>query len=307
MKLKNKVTIIGAGFVGSTTAFSLISHDICEEIALIDTNKKLCESQVMDLEHSTPFYGSTRIKAGDYNDCRDSKVAIITCGAAQKPGETRLDLVKKNSKIIASIVPNIFKANPSIVLIMVTNPVDILTYQAIKMYPTKKNQIIGSGTILDTARFRQLLGEELNISPKSIHAYIIGEHGDTELPLWSTAQIGNTKIKDLRKFSEKKKTEIFNKARNAAYTIIDGKQATYYAIGAGVALLTRTILNNNNAIYSISHLMSGEYGLKDVCLSMPAVIGAEGISQKIKMNISYREKLLLKKSSKALKKVIKTI
>lgn len=305
MKIKNKVTIIGAGFVGATSAFSLISHDICEEIALIDINKNLVSSQVMDLEHSVPFHGSTRIKVGTYNDCKDSKIAIITCGAAQKPGETRLDLVKKNSKIIAEIVPKIFKANPNIVLMMVTNPVDVLTYQAIKMFPDKKEQILGSGTILDTARFRQLLGEELKISPKSIHAYIVGEHGDSELPLWSTAQVGNTKIKDLRIISETKKKEIFNKARNAAYTIISGKQATYYAIGAGVALLTRTILHNSNAVFSVSHLMNGEYGLKNVCLSMPAVIGENGISQKIKLEISYREKLLLKKSAKALKKVIK--
>jgi len=190
---------------------------------------------------------------------------------------------------------------------MVTNPVDVLTYQSIKMFPNKKDQIIGSGTILDTARFRQLIGEELSISPKSIHAYIVGEHGDSELPLWSTAQIGNAKIKDLRKISENKKKEIFNNARNAAYTIIKGKQATYYAIGAGVALLARTILHNNNAVFSVSHLMNGEYGLKNVCLSMPAVIGEKGISQKIKLNISYKEKLLLQKSSKALKKVIKTL
>ena len=307
MKLKNKVTIIGAGFVGSTSAFSLISHDICEEIALIDVNKKLVQSQVMDLEHSTPFYGSTRIKVGNYSDCKNSKVIVVTCGASQKPGETRLDLVKKNSAIIKEVIPKIFKANPKAVLIMVTNPVDVLTYQAIRMFPTKKDQILGSGTILDTARLRQLIGEELNISPKSIHAYIVGEHGDSELPLWSTAQIGNTKIKDLKKISDAKKTKIFNNARNAAYTIIDGKQATYYAIGAGIALLTRTILHNSNAVFSVSHLMTGEYNLKNVCLSMPAVIGENGISQKIKLNISYHEKLLLKKSAQALKKVIKTL
>lgn len=307
MNSKNKVTIIGAGFVGSTSAFSLISHDICEEIALIDTNKKLVESQVMDLEHSTPFYGSTRVKVGNYNDCRNSKAIVITCGAAQKPGETRLDLVKKNSTIIKEIIPKIFKVNPKAIIIIVTNPVDVLTYQAIKMFPEKKNQIIGSGTILDTARFRQLLGEELSISPKSIHAYIVGEHGDSELPLWSTAQIGNTKIKDLKKISEANKIKIFNKARNAAYTIIKGKQATYYAIGAGVALLVRTIFHNSNQVFSVSHLMTGEYGLKNVCLSMPAVIGQNGISQKIKLNISYKEALLLKKSAKVLKKIIKTI
>ena len=179
MLCKNKVTIIGAGMVGSTAAYSLVTNDIVNEIALIDIDKKLVESQVMDIEHAVPFYGYTKVKVGTYKDCSDSKAAIICCGAAQKPGETRLDLVKKNSKIIKEIIPKIFKQNPNIIIVMVANPVDVLTYLSVKMFPKKKKQIMGTGTILDSARFRHLIGGHFNINPRNIHAYIVGEHGDS--------------------------------------------------------------------------------------------------------------------------------
>ena len=257
MPVNNKITIIGAGLVGSTTAFSLLAENVAEEIALIDINKKLVSSQVMDLQHSVPFLGYAKVKVGTYNDIGDSRLVIITGGASQKPGETRLDLIKKNSAIVKEIMPQIFKANHRAVVVMVTNPVDILTHLAIKMFPEKKNQIIGSGTILDSARLRFLLGQRLEVDPKSVHAYIVGEHGDSEVPLWSTATIGNAPIDKFKKLTIEEKNKIFKSAKNAAYTIIAGKQATYYAIAAGAVQIAKAILFNQKTVLSVSHLIEG--------------------------------------------------
>jgi len=219
--MRNKVTIVGAGMVGSTLAYSLVTQDIAEEIAVVDINKKLAKAQVMDLQHAIPFTKKTKVKVGTYDDCKDSGVVAITCGAAQKPGETRLDLVAKNTKIIKEIMPQIFKANPNIVVLMITNPVDVLTYVAISMYPKKKNQIIGSGTALDSARFRYLLSKKLDINAKSIHAYIMGEHGDSEFPVWSTARIGNFKLTEHKKISKADQKKIIKNrgviTRNISY------------------------------------------------------------------------------------------
>lgn len=304
---KNKISIIGAGLVGSSAAYSLIVLNIAQEIALIDVNRKLAKSQVMDLQHSVPFWGYTKVKAGTYEDIKDSKIAVVCCGATQKPGETRLDLVKKNSAIIKDIIPKIFKANPNIILLMVTNPVDILTYLSVKMFPNKEKRIIGSGTILDSARFRFLLGERLGISPQSIHAYIVGEHGDSELALWSTATIGNTPIKNFKKLTPKEKDDVFEKAKNAAYAIIEGKQATYYAIAAGIAQISEVILFDKKRVLPLSHYFNGEYGIKDICLSSPVVLGKDGIMEKIEANISPEEMKFLRSSADKLKKVAKEV
>lgn len=283
--------------VGSTTAFGLIASNLVECIALIDINKKLAASQVMDLDHSVPFWGYTDVRVGGEKDLKDSRLVIITGGAAQKKGETRLDLLKKNSEIVKEWVPKIFKNNPDAIIIMVTNPVDILTNIAIKLYPKKKNQIFGSGTILDTARFRHLLGERMKVNPKSIHAYIIGEHGDSEVPLWSTATVGNTPLDKFEKISDSEKNKIFEKAKNAAYAIIEGKQATYYAIAAGIVKLAKTVLYDKRTVYAISHPLDGRYGIKNVSLSLPAVIGAKGVLRKIDIDMSTQEKNQLKKSA----------
>jgi L-lactate dehydrogenase len=302
--MKNKVTIIGAGMVGSTAAYSLIASNITEEIALIDIKEELVRSQVMDLQHSVPFWGYTRVKVGSYKDIKDSRLAVVCCGASQKPGETRLDLVKKNSAIIKEVVPKIFEQNPETVILMVANPVDILTCLAVKMFPQKKKSILGTGTILDSARFRLLLGEQLKVNPQSIHAYIVGEHGDSELPLWSTATIGNAPIKGL---SAKEKKRIFESAKNAAYAIIEGKQATYYAIAAGINHIAESILFNKRTVLPLSHFLEGEYGIRNVALSLPVIVGREGIIDKIQLSVSPKEKDLLKKSASRLKKAGKSI
>ncbi len=305
--MRKKVTIIGAGLVGSTTAYSLLMSQNLEEIALIDIDEKMVEAEVMDLQHSVPFLGYTKVKEGSYEDIKDSRVAIITCGASQKQGETRLDLIKKNSKLIDDIVSKIFNKNPNIIILMVTNPVDVLTYQANLMYPDKKDQIIGSGTILDSARFRFLLGERLSVSPQSIHAYIVGEHGDSELPLWSTATIGNVSLDKFTKISLKEKEDIFKKAKNAAYSIIEGKKATYYAISAGTTQIVETILYNKRRVLPISHNPQGSCGIKDICLSLPVVLGKKGIEKRFNMEISEEENRLLQESADNLKEVASKI
>lgn len=303
----NKITIIGAGMVGSTAAFSLLADQVADEIVLIDIDKKLAKSQAMDLQHSMPFWGFTKIKAGTYSDIRDSKIVIVTCGVSQKPGETRIDLIKKNSEIIKEIMPKIFEQNKDVIVLMVTNPVDILTYIAIKMFPGKKNQIIGSGTILDSARFRFLIGDYLKINPKSIHAYIVGEHGDSEVPLWSTATIGNTPIDNFKKITQAEKDRIFNSAKNAAYAIIAGKQSTYYAIAAGVSQLSKAILFDHRTVLPVSHLINGEFGIKDVCFSLPVIVGRKGVVERMPLNISKDEEEQLKISATELKLAYKKL
>ncbi len=298
--MKNKITIVGAGMVGATVAHSVVMKNIAEEIALIDINEELVTAQAMDLQHAVPFAGQIEVKVGSYEDCRDSAVAVITCGVAQKPGETRLDLLNKNAKIVSEVAEKIFANNPDIVLVVVTNPVDVLTRILLEKYPEKKQQIFGTGTLLDSARFRHLLGQKLDINPKSIHAYILGEHGDSEFPLWSSASVGNMKLGVCHEISEKEKTEIFEQVKNAAYKIIAGKKSTYYAIGAGTAYLLEVILRNKKTVLPVSHLVDEKYGLPAVSLSMPAIIGRRGVLGKMCLDLSEEEKAHLQHSAEVL-------
>lgn len=256
----------------------------------------------MDLQHSIPFWGQCHVKVGTYRDVRTSQVVVVTCGANQKPGETRLDLIKKNSAIMKEIAPRIFRENQRAIVIMVTNPVDLLTYQMIKMFPQKKRQIFGSGTILDTARFRFLLGQYFKVNPQSVHAYIIGEHGDSEFPLWSSANIGQVELQKYPGYHARKVGKLFNEAKNAAYAIIKGKQATYFAIGSGVNLLVEAVLGDTNSVFPVSHLLTNYNGISDICLSVPSVIGRSGVRQQLKLDLSSRELKELHRSADKLKK-----
>lgn len=293
--------------MGSTAAYSIVAMDIVEQVALIDINEGLVISQVMDLQHSTPFWGQTTIKKGGDADLEDSDIAVIACGIGQHPGQTRLELVKKNAAIIRGLIPKIFKKNPDIIVVVVTNPVDLLTHLAIELQPHHANHIFGTGTVLDSARLRQLIGATLVLDPKSIHAYIVGEHGDSELPLWSCATIGGAPVSAFRQLTAAKKKDLFETAKNAAYAIIEGKQATNFAIAAGVTQVVRTILDNKKTVLPVSHRMNGEFGIRDICLSLPRIVGRNGILGTIPLSITTAEKNQLRSSSATLKKIWKAL
>lgn len=305
----SKITIIGAGFVGATTAYTLMLSGLVSELVLIDVNKEKVEGEVMDLNHGMPFVRPVKIYSGSYNDCAGSDIIIIAAGANQKPGETRIDLVHKNTAIFKSIISEIIKYNQDCILLVVTNPVDILTYVTYKTSGFSKNKVIGSGTVLDTSRLRFLVGAHTGIDTRNVHAYIIGEHGDTEVATWSTANIATI---PMDKYCESclqgkgctSKEEIYNDVKNAAYKIIERKGATYYAVALAVRRIVEAILRNENSILTVSSFLEGQYGLYDVCLSVPTVVNRNGIDRILDLPLSNTENNLLKKSADALKEVI---
>ncbi|AEY64997.1 L-lactate dehydrogenase [Clostridium sp. BNL1100] len=305
----NKIVIVGTGFVGSTTAYTLMVSGLVSEIVLIDQNTKKAEGEAMDMNHGMPFVRPVRIYNGDYEDCKGADIVVITGGANQKPGETRIDLVNKNTEIFKDIVGNIVKYNTDCILLVVTNPVDILTYVTYKLSGFPKNRVIGSGTVLDTARFKYMLGEHMGVDPRNVHAYIIGEHGDTEVPTWSLASIAGIPMdvycKECKSCdNESFKRDTFDKVKNAAYEIIDRKNATYYAVALAVRRIVEAIVRNENSILTVSSLFEGEYGLNDICLSIPSQVNSEGVSRILNVPLSSEETGLLNKSAQALKQVI---
>lgn len=305
----NRVVVVGTGFVGSSYAFSLMNQGIADELVLIDLHKDKAMGDVMDLNHGKVFAQQpTNIWYGDYEDCRDADLVVICAGANQKPGETRLDLVDKNMKIFKSIVDSVMQARFDGIFLVATNPVDILTYATWKFSGLPKERVIGSGTILDTARFRFLLGDYFKVAPNNVHAYIIGEHGDTELPVWSHAEIGSIPVEQYIERDEKYKKEelkkIFTNVRDAAYQIIEKKGATYYGIAMGLVRITRAILHNENAILTVSAYLDGEYGDKDVYIGVPAIINRGGIREVLEMELNEEEKEQFKHSTNVLKEIL---
>ena len=301
----SKIAIVGAGFVGSTAAYTLLMDGVASEIALIDVNREKAEGEAMDLQHGLQFRQNVKIKFGSsYELCKDADIVIICAGAHQKPGETRIDLVKKNSEIFKEMVPSIVKHNRDCILLVVSNPVDILTYLTLKYSKFPKNKVFGSGTILDTARFRYKLGEYFEVSPNSIHAYILGEHGDSSFPVWSTANIAGINLKLLKKYNKKAMEKIFSETKNAAYEIIAKKGATYYAIGLGVSKIVNTILSNQNGVLALSSYLKEYHGVKEVCLSVPTVINRNGIKEHLVLPLNSLEKKQLKKSASIIKDII---
>lgn len=305
---KTKVAIIGAGFVGATSAYALFIQGIASEIALIDVKKEKAEGEALDLVHGMLFSKYTKVTYGsDYKLCQNADIIVITAGANQKPGETRLDLTKKNAKIMKEIIPQITKHNKTAILLMVTNPLDVMTYLALKLSRFTPNKVFGTGTILDTARFRHNLSEYYNVTPQSIHAYILGEHGDSEFPVWSSANIAGIPLKDFEKYNTKKLDEIFQKTKNAAYEIISRKGATYYAIGLSITKIIKTILTDQNEVLPLSTFLKDYYGINNVCLSIPVIIGRKGIIKKLKIPLDKTEIKALKKSANIIKKNIDLI
>jgi L-lactate dehydrogenase len=305
-----KVAVIGCGFVGSSSAFALMQSGLFSEMVLIDADTKRAEGEAMDISHGISFARPMQIYAGNYDDITDAAIIVITAGANQKPDETRLDLIKKNAAIMKSIVGEIKKRDFGGILLIVSNPVDILTLIALKESGYPSNRVIGSGTVLDTGRFKYLLGEHLDVDSRSVHAFIIGEHGDSELAAWSNARIGGLKVNDFCELRghfnhEQSMKKIFENVRNSAYEIIERKHATYYGIAMAVKRICEAIVRNEKSILPVSSLMTGEYGLNDVVLSIPAVVGETGVQKVIPIELNDEELAKLKDSANILKDIAK--
>lgn len=307
-----KVAIVGCGFVGSSIAFCLVQSGLFSEMVLIDADRDKAEGEAIDIAHGLPFIGHVNIYAGSYDDILDASIVIITAGANQKPDETRLDLVHKNVGIFKSIIPEIAKRNYQGILLIVSNPVDILTYVACKLSNMPEDRVIGSGTVLDSARFKYRLGEHLDVDSKNVHAFIIGEHGDSEIAVWSSANVSGVPVNDFCEmrghFQHKESMErIATEVKNSAYEIIAKKRATYYGIAMSVRRICEAIARNEGSILPISRMIHGEYGIDGMALSMPAVIGEDGVQTRVPISLNEEEQEKLRKSAETLAAVIKEL
>lgn len=313
LKQGNKIVVVGAGQVGATSAYTLLISGLVSELVLIDLNEKKVAGEVLDLAHGIPLCPPADIKAGDYADCANADIVIIAAGANQKPGETRMDLTRKNVAVFSSIVPRIMEYAPSdVVLLVVTNPVDVLTYVTLKLSGLPKGQVIGSGTVLDTSRLRYLLSQHTGIDARNIHGYVLGEHGDTELGAFSVTSIAGMSMDEYcglcaeceGGLSKVVKEEFREKVRDVAYTIIEGKGATFYAVALAVRRIVEAILRDEQSILTVSSLLTGEYGLQGVCLSLPSIVGIHGVEQMLPIHLNEEEEAQLRHSAKTIREAI---
>ena len=304
-----KVAIVGCGFVGSASAFALMESGLFSEMVLIDADQNKAEGEALDISHGLPFAKPMQIYAGGYEDVADAAIIVVTAGAGQKPGETRLDLVKKNVGIFQSIIPQIAKYNKDGILLIVANPVDILTYTAAKLSGFPENRVFGSGTVLDTARFKYLLGEHLSVDSRTVHACIIGEHGDSEIAVWSSANVSGIPINEFCEMRghfehEASMQRIAENVKNSAYEIIEKKKATYYGIAMSVKRICEAIVRDEKSILPISSIQHDNHGISDIALSMPAIVGRDGVECTVPISLSKEEEDKLKESAKTLKEVL---
>ncbi len=307
-----RIAIIGAGNVGATFAYSLLLSGLAGEIVLIDNNQTKAAGEAMDLNHAVPLTQPTRIWAGHYEDIAGAAITVVTAGTAQKPGETRLDLVQRNASILKSIIPEVVRNNPDGLILNAANPVDILTYCAWKLSGLPSNRVIGSGTILDTARFRYLLSQYARVDARSVHAYIIGEHGDSEVPVWSLANIAGMNLEEYfamncRDCEKDVFDRIFEATRDAAYQIIQRKGSTYYAIGSGLQRIVEAILRDQDTVLSISTLIEDFHGINDVYLSLPCILGRNGVKQVLKIPLNQKEEEGFIQSARVMQENIRSI
>ena len=305
-----KAAVIGCGFVGSATAFTLMQSRLFSELVLLDVNMEKADGEAKDIAHGIPFAGQMKIYAGTYDDAADAAIIIITAGANQKPGETRLDLVQKNTAIYQSIIPEIVKRDFGGILLIVSNPVDILTYVALKLSGLPEKRVLGSGTVLDTARLKYALGEHLGVDSRSVHSFIIGEHGDSEIAAWSSTNVSGIPLNEFCEMRghfnhDAAMDAIAEKVKNSAYEIISKKQATYYGIAMSVKRICECIVRNERSILPVSAMMHGEYGIEDITLSMPAIVGIGGVETHVPVALSEEEAEKLVESAKKLKEVAK--
>lgn len=307
-----KAAIIGCGFVGSSIAFSLMQRGLYSELVLIDANQAKAEGEAMDLSHGLPYAASMQIYAGTYDDVADCAMVILTAGANQKPGETRLDLIDKNVAILKSIIPELTKRLFQGILLVVSNPVDVLTYAAWKLSGLPAKHVIGSGTVLDTARLKYLLGQYLQVDSRNVHAAIIGEHGDSELAVWSGATVSGMPLDqfcELRGHYDHQAADewLHQEVRDSAYEIIKRKGATYYGVAMAVGSIALSIVRDEHAVLPVSNLLHGQYGLEGLCMSVPAVVGREGIETALELPLSEEEHKALTASAATLKGVIDSL
>ncbi|QLH39603.1 MAG: L-lactate dehydrogenase [Defluviicoccus sp.] len=301
-----KIGVVGAGQVGSSAAFAIMLRAVATEIVLVDLNEKLAEAQAVDILHGVPFGAPVLVRAGGYDALDGAAAVVIAAGVNQKPGETRLQLLDRNANVFKAVVPSVVAAAPNAILVIATNPVDIMTWVATKVSGLPPCRVIGSGTILDTARFRTLLAAYFQVAPQSIHAYVLGEHGDSEVLAWSSADVGQMPVEQFahhlkRPLTDDVKATIDDGVRNAAYKIIEGKAATYYGIGAGLARLVRVIVGDERSVLTCSIVNDEVEGVRDVALSLPRVIARNGVVTDIPPGLDASEHVLLKRSAETLK------
>ena len=307
-KNHQKVVLVGDGAVGSSYAFAMAQQGIAEEFAIVDIIKERTEGDAMDLEDATAFTAPKNIYSADYDTCKDADLVVITAGAPQKPGETRLQLVDKNLKIIKSVVEPIVKSGFDGIFLVAANPVDILTYAVQKLSGFPKNKVIGSGTSLDSARLRVALGKNLHVDPRDVIANIMGEHGDSEFAAYSSATVGGKPLLDIAKdegISEDELLKIEDDVRNKAYEIINRKGATFYGVATALMRISKAILRDENSVLPIGAPMNGEYGLNDLYIGTPAVVNASGVAKVIEVPLNDREKKAMADSAKQLEEVAK--
>jgi len=307
-----KIVIIGTGNVGSSLAYACMIKGTSSEIVLIDVNKEKAEGEAMDLNHGLSFVSPMTICSGDYSKCKDADIIVLTAGVAQKPGQSRLELVNKNFQIFKEIIPKVIERNTNCVFLVATNPVDVMTYVTLKLSKFPAKRVIGSGTILDTSRLRYQLGEHLNVDPRNVHAYIVGEHGDSEVPVWSLANIAGVRLRDYCPtcgidYEAEHYDKIFNSVKNAAYDIIDKKGATYYAIGLGLNRIIESILKDENSILTVSTYIQDYYDVNDICISVPTIINGKGVREALRFPLEEDEIQQFKKSASIIKDSIKSL
>src|SRR3954470_23271269 len=301
-----KLAVIGAGNVGATTAYALLRTGLAAEIVLLDANQTRAEGEAMDLAHATPFERPSRIWAGDWEDVAGSSVVVVAAGSGQRPGQTRLDLAQRNAGIMRDIAQRTAEVAPDSILLVATNPVDVLTRVALEASGFPPSRVIGSGTLLDTARFRALLADFYDVDPRSVHAFRGGEHGDSQVPVGSLANIAGMRLREYaaahgQPYPEADLTRIFQETREAAYRIIERKGATYYAIASGLARVVEAILRDQRTVMSVSSLVDGPFGIRDVCLSLPAVIGRDGIQRVLPLALDAGEATALQRSAEVVR------
>jgi L-lactate dehydrogenase len=307
-----KVGIIGCGFVGSSAAYAMTLEGSAGEIVLIDLNAKLAQAQAEDILHATPFSNPVRVTSGDYSDLANAKVVILACGVGQRPGETRLDLLGRNVKVFQAVTPNVLKYAPDAVLLVASNPVDVITEIVTRLSGLPSSRVIGSGTILDTARFRALLGEYLGVASQSVHAYVLGEHGDSEVLIWSSAQVGGVPLMEFaeqigKPFTPEEISRIDEGVRRAAYRIIEGKGATYFGIGAGLSRIVSAIRDDERAVLTVSMRTTDLKGGEVASLSLPRVVGNAGALVTLRPVLSDEEMEAIQKSARILRDVLQQL